>query len=99
MLRRRPPDAALLDSAGPVAATLPAKPKHAEAVMSIAKVIEISSSSPKGIEHAIQDGLKRASKTINNIKGAWINDIKVITDASGKVTDWRVNMRINFVLD
>jgi flavin-binding protein dodecin len=43
--------------------------------------------------------LKRASKTINNIKGAWINDIKVITDASGKVTDWRVNMRINFVLD
>jgi flavin-binding protein dodecin len=68
-------------------------------VMSIAKVIEISSSSPKGIEHAIQDGLKRASKTINNIKGAWINDIKVVTDDTGKVTDWRVNMRINFVLD
>jgi flavin-binding protein dodecin len=67
--------------------------------MSIAKVIEISSSSPKGIEHAIQDGLKRASKTINNIKGAWINDIKVVTDDTGKVTDWRVNMRINFVLD
>jgi dodecin len=67
--------------------------------MSIAKVIEISSSSSKGIEHAIQDGLKRASKTINNIKGAWINDIKVVTDDSGKVTDWRVNMRINFVLD
>jgi flavin-binding protein dodecin len=68
-------------------------------VMSIAKVIEISSQSPKGIEEAIRDGLKRASKTINNIKGAWINDIKVVTDDSGKVTDWRVNMRINFVLD
>jgi flavin-binding protein dodecin len=67
--------------------------------MSIAKVIEISSSSPKGIEEAIRDGLKRASKTISNIKGAWINDIKVLTDSSGKVTDWRVNMRINFVLD
>jgi flavin-binding protein dodecin len=67
--------------------------------MSIAKVIEISSSSPKGIEDAIRDGLKRAAKTINNIKGAWINDIKVVTDDSGKVTEWRVNMRINFVLD
>ena len=66
--------------------------------MSIAKVIEISSSSSKGIEDAVRDGLKRASKTINNIKGAWINDIKVITDDSGKVTEWRVNMRINFVL-
>jgi len=67
--------------------------------MSIAKVIEINSSSPKGIEDAIRDGLKRAAKTIDNIKGAWVNDIKVLTDPSGKVTEWRVNMRINFVLE
>jgi len=67
--------------------------------MTIAKVIEISSSSTKGIEDAVRDGLKRAAKTINNIKGAWVNDIKVMTDDSGKVTEWRVNMRINFVLD
>lgn len=67
--------------------------------MSIAKVIEISSSSSKGIEDAIRDGLRRAAKTISNIKGAWINDIKVITDDAGKVSEWRVNMRINFVLD
>jgi flavin-binding protein dodecin len=67
--------------------------------MTIAKVIEISSSSTKGIEDAVRDGLKRAAKTINNIKGAWVNDIKVTTDDSGKVTEWRVNMRINFVLD
>jgi len=66
--------------------------------MSIAKVIEISSSSTKGIEDAVKDGLRRAAKTINNIKGAWVNDIKVVTDDSGKVTEWRVNMRINFVL-
>ncbi|HET7779950.1 MAG TPA: dodecin family protein [Rudaea sp.] len=66
--------------------------------MSIAKVIELSSSSPKGIEDAIKDGLKRASKTINNIKGAWVNDIKVVTDETGKITEWRVNMRVNFVL-
>lgn len=67
--------------------------------MSVAKIIEINSSSTKGIEDAVKDGLKRASKTINNIKGAWINEIKVVTDESGKVDEWRVNMRINFVLD
>ncbi len=67
--------------------------------MTVAKVIEISSSSSKGIEDAVKDGLKRAAKTINNIKGAWINDIKVVTDDAGKVAEWRVNMRVNFVLD
>lgn len=67
--------------------------------MTVAKVIEISSSSPKGIEDAVKDGLKRAAKTINNIKGAWINEIKVVTDDAGKVAEWRVNMRVNFVLD
>ncbi|HXD51295.1 MAG TPA: dodecin family protein [Burkholderiales bacterium] len=67
--------------------------------MTVAKVIEINSSSSKGIEDAVKEGLKRASKTINNIRGAWVNDIKVITDDAGKVTEWRVNMRINFVLD
>lgn len=67
--------------------------------MTVAKVIEISSSSSKGIEDAVKDGLKRAAKTINNIKGAWVNDIKVVTDETGKVAEWRVNMRVNFVLD
>jgi len=67
--------------------------------MTVAKVIEISSSSTKGIEDAVKDGLKRASKSINNIRGAWVNEIKVNTDGSGKVTEWRVNMRINFVLE
>jgi len=67
--------------------------------MTVAKVIEINSSSPKGIEDAVKDGLKRASKSINNIRGAWVNEIKVLTDDSGKVSEWRVNMRINFVLE
>jgi len=67
--------------------------------MSIAKVIEISSSSTVGIEDAVKDGLARAARTISNIKSAWVNDIKVVTDDGGNVTEWRVNMRINFVLD
>ena len=67
--------------------------------MTVAKVIEISSSSPKGIEDAVKDGLKRAAKSVNNIRGAWVNEIKVLTGTDGKVTEWRVNMRINFVLE
>ncbi|HEY8010920.1 MAG TPA: dodecin family protein [Rudaea sp.] len=67
--------------------------------MSVAKVIEISSSSSKGIEEAVRDGLKRASKSVKQIRGAWVNDIKVLTDGSGKVTEWRVNMRVNFELE
>jgi flavin-binding protein dodecin len=67
--------------------------------MSIAKVIEISSSSPNGIEDAVKDGLARAARTIENIRGAWLNEIKVVADGAGNVTEWRVNMRINFVLD
>jgi flavin-binding protein dodecin len=61
-------------------------------------VIELSSSSNKGIEDAVQHGLKKASKSVKNIKGAWINEIKVITADDGKITEWRVNMRVNFIV-
>lgn len=67
--------------------------------MSVAKVIEINASSSKGIEDAVQHGLSKTSESVKNIKGAWVNEIKVVTDAGGKVTEWRVNMRVNFVVD
>lgn len=67
--------------------------------MSVTKVIELSASSPKGIEDAVRHGLEKASKTVKNMRGAWINDIKVATDADGTVREWRVNMRINFEVD
>ena len=67
--------------------------------MTVAKVIELSSSSPKGIEDAVQKGLKKVSQSVKNIKGAWVNEIKVSTGADGSVTEWRVNMRINFIVD
>ena len=67
--------------------------------MTIAKVIEISSSSPKSIEDAVQDGLKKVATTVKNIKSAWVNEIKVITADDGKVQEWRINMRVNFVVE
>jgi flavin-binding protein dodecin len=67
--------------------------------MSVTKVIELSAASSKGIEDAVRQGLEKAGKTVKNIKGAWINDIKVATDNNGAVQEWRVNMRINFEVD
>lgn len=67
--------------------------------MTVAKVVEINASSRNGIEDAVQHGLKKVSKTVKNIKGAWVNDIKVLTNDNGEVTEWRVNMRVNFIVD
>jgi hypothetical protein len=66
--------------------------------MAIAKVTEITSSSTKSFEDAIREGIARASKTIDNIRGAWVNEQNVVVK-SGKVTEWRVNMRVTFVLN
>ena len=65
--------------------------------MSVAKVSEITSSSAKSFEDAIQTGIARASKTLENIQGAWINEQTVVVK-NGKVAEWRVNMKVTFVL-
>jgi flavin-binding protein dodecin len=66
--------------------------------MSVAKITEISSSSNTSFEDAIQNGLARASKTLKNISGAWVESQKVDV-ANGKITTWRVIMKVTFVLD
>ena len=66
--------------------------------MSVAKVSEISATSPKSFEDAIQVGLTRAAKTLRNIRGAWIKEQHVRCDA-GRVTEYQVNMMVTFVLD
>lgn len=66
--------------------------------MSVAKVIEISSSSTTSMEDAVQAGLDKCAESIKSIQGAWVNDIKVVTDAKGKITEWRVNLKVTFVV-
>jgi dodecin len=65
--------------------------------MSVARVTEITSSSTKSFEDAIVVGVARANKTLQNVKGAWIQDQKVVVEA-GKITEYRVNMKVTFVL-
>lgn len=64
----------------------------------IAKVIEVNAASKKGFEDSVQLGLKKVAKSVKDIKGAWIKDIKVITDDDGTIAEWRVEMKVTFVV-
>lgn len=65
--------------------------------MSVAKVIELTSSSEKSIEDAVAQGVKRADDTINNIEGVWVQDIKGVVKG-GEVVEWRTNLKVTFLL-
>ena len=64
----------------------------------VGKVTELTSTSKKGFEDAIAQGLARANKTIRNIKSAWIKEQTVRVN-NGKVTEYQVNMLVTFVID
>ncbi len=65
--------------------------------MSVAKVTEITATSKKSFEDAIQLGISRANKTLKNVKGAWIANQKIDIE-NGKVISYRVGLKITFVL-
>ena len=66
--------------------------------MSIAKIIEVNAASKTSMDDAVRAGLKKCAETVKNIKGAWVNEIKVVTDENGNVTEWRVNLRVTFIV-
>lgn len=66
--------------------------------MSVAKVVEICAGSPESIDDAISKGIARASETLEQVEGAWVQDIKAVVE-NGKVKEWRVNLRVTFVLN
>ena len=65
--------------------------------MSVAKVSEITASSTKSFEDAIQKGISRATKTLDKVQGAWIQDREVAVEG-GKITEYKVRMKVTFVL-
>lgn len=66
--------------------------------MAVAKVIELNASSSTSVEDAVKTGLAKCAETVKNIQGAWVNEIKVVTDPAGNVQEWRVNLRVTFVV-
>jgi flavin-binding protein dodecin len=73
-------------------------PRRKEQAMTVAKVSEITSTSSKSFEDAIDRGIKRANKTLKNVTSAWIADQEVEIE-KGRVTAYRVRMRVTFVLE
>ena len=66
--------------------------------MSVAKVSEISATSSKSFEDALQQGIARANKTLRNVKSAWVKEQQVrVTE--GSITEYQVNMMVTFVID
>ncbi|PQA87941.1 dodecin family protein [Hyphococcus luteus] len=66
--------------------------------MAVARVTEIIAGSKKSFQDAIEDGIDRANKTLKNVEGAWIKDQSIILD-KGKIKEYRVVMKVTFVLD
>jgi hypothetical protein len=66
--------------------------------MAVAKVTEITSSSPKSFDDAVRVGITRAGKTLKGIQGAWVNEMKVEV-SDGKISEFRVNLKVTFVLE
>ena len=66
--------------------------------MSIARITEISSTSKKSFEDAIQSGVTRATKTLRNVRSAWVKEQQIRID-QGKIVEYQVNLMITFVLE
>ena len=67
--------------------------------MSVAKVSEIIASSPKSFDDAIKIGVARAQKTLKNLKSAWVENQQIKLDNKGQITEYRVQLKITFVLE
>jgi dodecin len=67
--------------------------------MSISRTTEIKSSSTTSFDDAMKKGIDRARKTLKNVKGAWIENQEVLIDEKGKIYEYRVQMKITFILE
>jgi flavin-binding protein dodecin len=65
--------------------------------MTVARVTEITASSPTSFDDAVAQGVARAAETLKNVEGAWVQDQTVVVK-DGKISEYRVNMKVTFVL-
>lgn len=66
--------------------------------MTVARVTEIVASSPDSFDAALKEGVSRASRTLDNVTGAWVQDQKVVI-SEGQITEYRVNLKVTFILN
>ena len=70
-----------------------------ETGMSISRTTEIKAASVLGFDDAMKRGIARARKTLHNVKGAWIENQEVMLDDRGEISEYRVQMKITFILE
>ncbi len=66
--------------------------------MSVARVTEIVAASPSSFDDAIKVGVARAAKTLDNVKGAWVQDQELVLDG-GSIKEYRVHLKVTFILN
>lgn len=66
--------------------------------MAVARVTEIIAGSSESFEDAVNKGMKRANKTLNNVRGAWVEGQKIVCNRDGDIKEYRVNLKVSFVL-
>lgn len=67
--------------------------------MSVAKISEITASSPTSFDDAIKTGLARANSTLKNLRSAWVQDQQVKLNSDGQIKEYRVRLKITFILE
>jgi len=67
--------------------------------MSVARVSEIKATSEKSFDDAIKQGVKRATKTLRNVKSAWIENQDVSVGENGEIIEYRVQLKVTFIID
>jgi len=67
--------------------------------MSVARITEIKASSPVSFDDALKAGVARAHKTLKNVVSAWIENQEVVINQDGQITEYRVHLRITFILE
>ena len=67
--------------------------------MSISRITEIKASSATSFDDAMKKGIARAQKTLKNVIGAWIENQEVLVDNKGKISEYRLQMKITFLLE
>lgn len=73
-------------------------PAAREIAMTVARVTEISSTSAKGFDDAVNEGIARATKTLRNVTGAWVKEQRVDVK-DGRIVEYQVNLLVTFILD
>jgi flavin-binding protein dodecin len=67
--------------------------------MAISRITEIKASSTKSFDDAIRAGVARAHKTLKHVTGAWIKNQEVLVNEEGQITEYRVEMKVTFILE